>query len=153
VNGPHIWAPTDPNDPNTDGDPYGYDDGTEVANGTDPNDPDDPPAIDQVTGLDREPPPLSECGSPIADNYMGLVWDPVAGVDGYYIYADGALVGETVGAVSIQCGGSVAGCFGLDPGAWIPGHWFDYEVAGHIGGWHIGPLSSVFSHDCDFDDD
>jgi hypothetical protein len=161
VNGPHIWGPTDPNDPNTDGDPYGYDDGTEVAHGTDPNDPGDPPAIDQVTGLDQAPIPLRECGSPIADNYMGLEWNSVAGVDGYYIYADGLLVGETVGAGTTQCGGSVAGCFSFappfpdppDPGAWTPGYWYDYQVAGHIGGWHIGPLSSVFPHDCDFDDD
>ncbi len=94
--------------------------------------------------------------------YMGLTWNRVPGADGYYILADGVLIGQTTDGVGNinSCGGSVSrsrprvvsGCYNLNPNAWKAGSSVNYTVEAfiNIGGGlvNIGPASFPLAIKC-----
>jgi hypothetical protein len=147
---------TDPLDEDTDGD--GLIDGYEVnVAGSDPKDPLDPslPEVSNLALLPNlvgplDPGPGSECNALASgDRFIGLSWDAVAAVDGYYIYVEG--FGAPVGQVSAElCGGPPGppgDCFNLNPGAWDPEHPLTYRVAAFTGP-VIGAISQPFTYLC-----
>jgi len=103
----------------------------------------------------------SRCGGSLGARYIGLQWNKVTGqgVQGYYIYANGVLVGQTLTTNNTisKCGksvsknkvGGISGCYNLNPGAWAPATTVNYEVAAFIdGGAIIGPRSDIKTLKC-----
>jgi len=103
----------------------------------------------------------SRCYGRLVGRYIGLTWSKVLGqgVQGYFIYANGVLVGKTQttnGSIN-YCGRSISrnvtngysGCFNLSPGSWVPGTTIAYTVAAfNAGGAVVGPQSAVANIKC-----
>ena len=98
----------------------------------------------------------SRCSGANSSRYIGLLWAKVltTGTQGYYIYANGVLVGKTQTTTNkiTRCGGSVSknvtngnsGCYNLLPSAWVPTSTVNYTVAAFAaGGAVVGPQSDV----------
>ena len=102
----------------------------------------------------------ARCSGTLTSRYIGLIWNKVVGVQAYFIYANGVLVGKTVqkaGGTIRQCGrslsasrsGRISGCFNLNAGAWVGGVSVNYQVAAITNnGAVIGPLSNVLTKTC-----
>jgi Flp pilus assembly protein TadG len=101
------------------------------------------------------------CTGSLGARYIGFTWSKILGygVEGYYIYANGVLVGKTqttTGTVN-SCGKSVSknvtngisGCYNLNAAQWVAGSTKTYEIAAFTaGGTVIGPKSVAQSHKC-----
>jgi hypothetical protein len=100
------------------------------------------------------------CSGLATRRYMGLRWNRVTGAEGYYIYADGVLIGQTTDGTGkiTSCGGSVgrsrpnrvSGCYNLAPASWVPGANVIYTIEAYITtpSTQTGPASNPLTIKC-----